>query len=93
MRVKTVFGSTLTGNETGPAVLGSFVPKVLGQGKYKVAPAPWTLKAKAIESIQEGFDVLKKGVSAKKIVVCGLIYVRGITRSRYPLGTVHSITT
>ncbi|KAL8734268.1 MAG: hypothetical protein Q9181_003259 [Wetmoreana brouardii] len=42
VRAKMVFGTTLTNNETGPAIFEDFLPKALAQGKYKVAPEPRT---------------------------------------------------
>ncbi|KAL8700768.1 MAG: hypothetical protein Q9201_005268 [Fulgogasparrea decipioides] len=69
VRAKIVFGTTLTDNETGPAIFEDFLPKALAQGKYKVTPEPQILETKGLEGIQEGFDVLRKGVSAKKIVI------------------------
>ena len=46
-----------------------FLPSALAQMEYVVAPEPEVVQSKGLEGIQEGLDVLKKGVSAKKIVV------------------------
>lgn len=68
VRAKMVFGADLA-YEIAPAVFENFLPKALMQGRYKVAPEPMILVKKGLEGIQEGVDTLKKGVSAKKVVV------------------------
>ena len=52
-----------------PATFGGFLPAALTQGMYKVAPTPEIVPTKGLEGIQEALDILKKGVSAKKLVV------------------------
>ena len=70
VRAKMVFGTNLLKeNEMGPAIFGDFLPKALAQGKYVVAPEPLVLGTKGLRGIQEGFDMLRKGVSARKVVV------------------------
>ena len=55
--------------EANAATFGGFLPEALAKGQYKVAPAPEVVPTKGLEGIQEALDMLKKGVSAKKIVV------------------------
>ena len=55
--------------ETNAATFGGFFPDALAKGQYKVAPAVEVVSTKGVDGIQEGLDILKKGVSAKKIVV------------------------
>ena len=55
--------------EISPATFGGFLPDALAKGLYKVAPAPEIVSTKGLEAIQESMDILKKGVSAKKIVI------------------------
>jgi hypothetical protein len=45
-----------------------FLPKALTEGKYIAAPDPQVV-GKGLEYIQAGFDLQKKGMSAKKVVV------------------------
>jgi NADPH:quinone reductase-like Zn-dependent oxidoreductase len=45
-----------------------FLPKALQNGSYVAAPEP-EVTGRGLESIQEAFNLKKKGVSAKKIVV------------------------
>ena len=69
VRAKMVFGSTLTDNEIGPVIFEDFLPKALMQRKYTVAPEPFIMGTKGLEGIQKGFDTLRNGVSAKKVVI------------------------
>ena len=55
--------------ETLPVTFGGFLIEALPKGVYKVAPPPEVVPTKGLEGIQEALDILKKGVSAKKLVV------------------------
>lgn len=55
--------------ETNDATFAKFLPEALAKGVYKVAPSPEVIETKGLEGIQEGIDLLRKGVSAKKIVI------------------------
>ena len=69
VRAKMVFGTDLlTNNNLGP-VFEIFLPQALAQGKYRIAPEPCILETKGLEGIQNGLDILRGGVSAKKVVV------------------------
>ncbi|KAI0839520.1 GroES-like protein [Hypoxylon sp. FL0890] len=48
---------------------GGFLVEALAKGAYKVAPPPEVVSKKGLDSIQEALDILKKGTSAKKLVV------------------------
>jgi len=65
---KFIVGSTLKDNELGAKIFEEFLPKALEAGSYLYAPEPLVV-GKGLESIQEAFEVVKKGVSAKKVVV------------------------
>ena len=56
-------------DETLPATFGGFLAEALETGVYKVAPPPEVVSRKGLEGIQEALDILKKGVSGKKLVV------------------------
>ena len=56
-------------NEILPVTFGGFLVDALAEGMYKVAPTPEIVPKKGIEGIQVALDTLKKGVSAKKLVV------------------------
>jgi NADPH:quinone reductase-like Zn-dependent oxidoreductase len=68
IRTKFIFGDTLTDNGVGKAVYVDFLPKALAEGAYITAPDPLVV-GKGLKHIQAGFDLQKKGVSAKKLVV------------------------
>jgi NADPH:quinone reductase-like Zn-dependent oxidoreductase len=68
IRTKFIFGSTLVDNGVGKVVYVDFLPKALAEGIYIAAPDPQVV-GKGLEYIQAGFDLQKKGVSAKKVVV------------------------
>ncbi|KAJ2956359.1 hypothetical protein NQZ79_g7779 [Umbelopsis isabellina] len=65
---KFVMGSDVRKNEVGEAVYGDFLEKALEYGKYIAAPDA-EIVGHGLEQIQDAYEVLKKGVSAKKIVV------------------------
>jgi hypothetical protein len=52
----------------GKAIYNDFLPEALKKGVIKPAP-PAEVVGHGVGSIQKGVDVLKKGVSGKKIVV------------------------
>ncbi|CAN9310880.1 unnamed protein product [Alternaria sp. RS040] len=52
----------------GEYIFGGFLPEALDSGVMQVKPDAEVV-GKGLESMQHGVDVLKKGVSAKKIVV------------------------
>lgn len=55
--------------EIGPMIFEKFLPQALARGSYKAAPEPMVLEKKGLEGIQEGLNILRKGVSARKLVV------------------------
>ena len=68
IRTSFIFGSTLLYNEVGKAVYVDFLPRALAEGAYVAAPEPQVV-GKGLEYIQAGYDLQKKGMSAKKVVV------------------------
>ena len=68
IRTAFIFGSTLLYNEVGKAIYIDFLPRALADGAYVAAPEPQVI-GKGLEYIQAGYDIQRKGVSAKKIVV------------------------
>ncbi|KAI8575776.1 hypothetical protein K450DRAFT_260143 [Umbelopsis ramanniana AG] len=65
---KMVYGTDIKKNEVGLAIFRDFLPKALESGQYVCAPEPQVI-GHGLEHIQPGYDLLSKGVSAKKIVV------------------------
>lgn len=68
IRTNFIFGSTLLYNEVGKAVYVDFLPRALAEGAYIAAPEPQVV-GKGLECIQAGYDLQKKGMSAKKVVI------------------------
>lgn len=68
VKTKFIFASDIKDNEVSRAVYVDFLPKALAAGTYICAPDPEVV-GKGLESIQPAFEILQKGVSAKKIVV------------------------
>jgi hypothetical protein len=54
--------------EVGDAVWRKYVPEALEDGQLLPKPEPLVIKG-GLHHIQEGLDILKKGVSAAKVVV------------------------
>lgn len=65
---KFVIGTSPAKNEVGPAVYNEFLPVALESGQFRALPEALVV-GHGLEKVQEAMDTLKKGVSAKKIVV------------------------
>jgi hypothetical protein len=64
-----VFGSALEENEVGPAVWKEFLGDALASGSYIASPEALVVRTKELEGLQEALVILRKGVSATKVVV------------------------
>ncbi|CAI7644692.1 unnamed protein product [Penicillium viridicatum] len=71
VEAKMIFasGGAVIYYEINKATFAGYLPEALAQGTYQVAPAPEIVSTKGLEGIQEALDLLRKGVSAKKLVV------------------------
>lgn len=65
---KNYLAYELVGTEAAKKVFWEYVPKALEKGALRAEPKAEVV-GKGLESVQKGVDVLKEGVSAKKIVV------------------------
>jgi hypothetical protein len=63
-----VWGGSLIDNEVGSLMYVDFLPKALAAGRYVASPDP-QIVGKGLETVQVGFELQKKGMSAKKVVV------------------------
>ena len=63
-----IFGTSLVDNGIGKAVYQDYLGKALESRSFVCAPEPQVV-GRGLESIQEGFEVLKTGISAKKVIV------------------------
>jgi hypothetical protein len=52
----------------GEAIWHDYIPTALESGKFQAKPDPFIIKG-GLAKVQDGVDMLKKGVSAKKIVI------------------------
>ena len=68
IRTTFILGSSLLYNEVGKVIYVDFLPRALAEGAYVAAPEPQVV-GKGLEYIQAGYDLQRKGVSAKKIVI------------------------
>ncbi len=68
IRTKSIFGSTLKGNEVSTVIYEDFLPAALAEGRYVAAPEP-SVVGRGLASVQAGFDVQRQGVSARKVVI------------------------
>ena len=68
VRTKAIFGTSLKNNEVSTIIYQDFLPQALAEGRYTAAPEPSVI-GQGLASIQAGFEVQIKGVSAKKVVV------------------------
>lgn len=50
------------------AVWRQYIPYALAAGKFQAKPDPMIIEG-GLERVQEGIDILRKGVSAKKVVI------------------------
>ncbi|KAL3417107.1 zinc-binding dehydrogenase [Phlyctema vagabunda] len=65
---KFIWGGTLIDNGLGKYIYEDFLPEALAQGTYLTAPEP-IVAGNGLEHVQTALDLLRKGVSAKKVIV------------------------
>lgn len=63
-----VYASNIKKNSVSKSIYADFLPQALAEGRYLAAPE-LQIVGHGLENIQEGFAQLKKGVSARKLVV------------------------
>jgi NADPH:quinone reductase-like Zn-dependent oxidoreductase len=66
--MKQMFALSIRLNHVGRAVWEEYLPKALEKGSFVPAPEP-LVAGHGLESVQVGVDLLRKGVSARKVVV------------------------
>ncbi|KAJ5587305.1 alcohol dehydrogenase [Penicillium hispanicum] len=54
--------------DVGDAVWQKYLPEALRTGKFQAKPDPFVITG-GLEKVQEGIDILRQGVSAKKVVI------------------------
>ncbi|KAK8023616.1 Zinc-binding dehydrogenase [Apiospora rasikravindrae] len=68
IKSNVVVGTTLEANEVSKAIYEDFLPRALATGQFVAAPEPEVV-GKGLEFVQTALDTLRRGVSAKKLVV------------------------
>lgn len=68
VKVEFIWGSDLYDGPVAEAVYGDFLPAALAKGSFVPAPEP-QIVGHGLDKVQEAFEVGRKGVSAKKLVV------------------------
>jgi len=68
VRARFVWGSSLMDNEVGSMLWEDFLPAALAEGRYLTAPSAEVVGT-GLEQLQPALDQLRRGVSAKKLVV------------------------
>jgi hypothetical protein len=54
--------------DIGDAIWRKYIPEALAVGRFQAKPDPQILEG-GLERVQDGIDLLRVGVSAKKIVI------------------------
>ena len=54
--------------DVGDAVWRRYIPQALATGAFQAKPDPIIIEG-GLGKVQEGIDLLRKGVSAKKVVI------------------------
>jgi NADPH:quinone reductase-like Zn-dependent oxidoreductase len=67
----SIWGGSLMNDEVGPLIFEAFLPAALAQRRYQAVPEPEVV-GRGLGAIQQGFEVQRRGVSARKVVVSGL---------------------
>jgi hypothetical protein len=68
LTIVTVFGPSIKDNEISKVVYEDYLPQALKDGSFRPMPKA-TVIGKGLDKLQGGFDHLKAGVSATKLVV------------------------
>ncbi|GGF28550.1 hypothetical protein GCM10011399_22140 [Subtercola lobariae] len=68
IKANYVWGSTLMNDEVGPMLWRDFLPAALADGRFVAAPRPQVVGS-GLEHVQAALDLLRQGVSARKLVV------------------------
>jgi NADPH:quinone reductase-like Zn-dependent oxidoreductase len=68
IKTKMIYGTTLKNNEVSKLIYEDYLPKALARGSYIAAPQAQVI-GEGLRFVQNGLDIQRKGVSAKKIVI------------------------
>ncbi len=68
IQLSGIWGGTLKDNEVGPGIYADFLPAALASGTFRAAPEA-VVVGEGLDQIPSAIDQLRRGVSAKKLVV------------------------
>lgn len=68
IKVKWVFSQLIIDSGVAKSIFVDYLPQALENGKYIAAPMPF-IAGQGLESVQTAMDILKEGVSGRKVVV------------------------
>lgn len=68
VRTKFVYATTIKKTNLVKAIYEDFLPTALAESRFVPSPEAQVI-GQGLENVQKGYDLLKKGVSAKKVVV------------------------
>ena len=68
IQTKSIWGGSLMNDEVGPLIFEAFLPAALVERRYLAAPEPDVI-GHGLGAIQQGLEVQRRGVSARKVVI------------------------
>ncbi|MFJ4254404.1 zinc-binding alcohol dehydrogenase family protein [Microbacterium sp. NPDC090003] len=68
IRASFIWGSAIATSPVGPAVWGEYLPTALAAGSHQLYPEA-RIAGDGLSAIQEAIDILRRGVSAQKLVI------------------------
>lgn len=68
IRATFIWGSAIAGSPVGPTVWGRYLPAALASGSHSLYPEAH-IAGRGLPAIQEAIDTLRRGVSARKLVI------------------------
>lgn len=68
IRASFIWGSAIAASPVGPALWGGYLPAALASGRHHLYPEAH-IAGHGLPAIQEAIDTLRRGVSARKLVV------------------------
>jgi len=68
VHTRSIWGGSLMNDEVGPLMFETFLPSALAEKRYLAAPEPQVV-GQGLGAVQHGFEVQRRGVSARKVVI------------------------
>lgn len=68
IRARFVWGSAIASSPVGAAIWIDYLPVAIAEGRYVLSPTPRVI-GEGLETVQKGLDIMRRGVSAEKLVI------------------------